>query len=180
MDFLNLAKSRFSARKFENRHLPQDVLDKILEAGHCAPTGCNFQPQRILVINSDESIRKLKKCTKCHFDAPSALLVCYCKDETWKSPYNGALSAPVDAAIVTTHLMLQAFSLGVGSCWVMHFDPEAMKKEYNIPKNVEPLALLVMGYPAKDCPIHNFHNEFRPMEEVVYYDSFDNTTENTK
>ncbi len=172
MDFLQLAADRYSVRKFENRHIEQSVIDKILKAGHLAPTGCNFQPQRILVLNTDESVAKLKKCTKCHFDAPCAMLVCYSKEETWVSPYNGALSAPVDAAIVTTHLMLAAHSLGVGSCWVMHFDPDAMRKEYSIPQGIEPLALLVMGYPAKDCPVHKFHTEYRPMDEVVYYESF--------
>ena len=172
MDFLKLAAERYSVRQFENRHLEQEVIESILKAGHLAPTGCNYQPQRILVMNTDESIEKLKGCTKCHFGAPAAMLVCYNKEETWKRPYDGALSAPVDAAIVTTHMMLEAHSVGVGSTWVMHFDPEAMRKAFNIPENIEPAALLVMGYPSKDAKPLNLHSVFRPIEEVVFYDSF--------
>jgi len=172
MDFEKVITQRYSVRKFQNRHLEKDIIDKILKAGHLAPTGCNFQPQRILVINTDESVEKLKKCTKCHFDAPAAMLVCYNTQETWKSPYNGALSAPVDASIVTTHMMLEAQNLGVGTCWVMHFDPDAMKSEFNIPKNIEPHALLVMGYPHSEAAPHEFHSKFRPLDEVVFYDTF--------
>lgn len=172
MDFEKVIEERYSVRKFENRHLEKSHIDKILKAAHVAPTGCNFQPQRILVLNTDESVLKLKKCTKCHFDAPCAMLICYNKNETWKRPYDGALSAPVDAAIVTTHMMLEAHNIGVGSCWVMHFDPAAMREAYNIPENIEPLALLVMGYPHEDAAPIEMHSTFRPLDEVVFYDSF--------
>ena len=172
MDFLEFARDRYSVRKFESRHLEKEVVDKILECGHIAPTGCNYQPQRILVLNNDEAIEKLKKCTKCHFDAPTAMLICYNKDESWVRKYDGALSAPVDAGIVTTHLMLMAHSLGVGSCWVMHFDPFAVRLEFNIPENIEPLALLVMGYPHKESRPLELHSKVRPIDEVVFYDTF--------
>lgn len=172
MDFLQLAADRYSVRKFKNIHLEQTAINKILKAGHLAPTGCNYQPQRILVLNTDISIQKLKKCTKCHFDAPTAMLVCYNKNESWKRPYDGAMSAPVDACIVTTHMMLEAYSIGVGSTWVMHFDPTAMCEQFNIPEEIEPVALLVMGYPAEDATPLHMHNLFRPLDEVVFYDSF--------
>ncbi len=172
MDFLTLAEKRYSVRKFKNQHLPQEAVDLILKAGHLAPTGCNYQPQRILVLNNDETIHKLKDCTKCHFDAPTAMLVCYSKDETWTRPYDGAKSAPVDACIVTTHMMLQAADMGIGSTWVMHFDPFAMREAFNIPENIEPVALLVMGYPADDAKPINMHGQYRPMDEVVFYDTF--------
>jgi len=172
MDFEKVITGRYSVRKFEDKHLEQDVIDKILGAGHIAPTGCNFQPQRILVLNNDESLVELKKCTKCHFDAPCAMLICYNKDETWIRPYDSALSAPVDASIVATHIMLEAANLGVGSCWVMHFDPFKMREAFNIPKNFEPHALLVMGYPHESAAPLEMHSNKRPLDEVVFYDSF--------
>ena len=172
MDFLTFASKRFSVRKFEDKHIEQEKIDMILNAGHIAPTGCNFQPQRILVLNTDESVKKLKDCTKCHFDAPTAMLICYNKEESWVRKYDGALSAPVDAAIVTTHMMLMAESLGIGSCWVMHFDPFAMKNTFNIPENIEPLALLVMGYPHPDAKPLDMHEKVRPQNETVFYDTF--------
>lgn len=172
MDFLKLATDRYSVRKFKPQHLPQEVIDKILAAGHVAPTGCNFQPQRILVLNTDESAEKLKGCTKCHFDAPTAMLVCYNQDESWTRKYDGAQSAPVDACIVTTHMMLMAHTLGVGSTWVMHFDPLKMREAFKIPENIELVALLVMGYPADDAAPLDLHNTYRDLNEVVVYDHF--------
>ena len=172
MEFEKLIAERYSVRKFRDEKLSEEDVEKILNAGHLAPTGCNYQPQRVLVLNTDESMEKLRSCTKCHFGAPSAMLVCYNSDETWKRPYDGALSAPVDAAIVATHMMLEAHNIGAGSCWVMHFDPEAMRKTFDIPENIIPAALLVMGYPAPDSEPIELHSKFRPMDEVVVYDRF--------
>jgi len=70
-------------------------------------------------------------------------------------------------------MMLEAQNLGVGSCWVMHFDPFKMKETFMIPKNVEPVALLVIGYPSDDAKPLNLHYQSRPINEVVYYDSFE-------
>ena len=172
MDFEKLITKRYSVRKFKPEHLPQETVDKILEAGHKAPTGCNYQPQRILVLNTDDSIAKLKNCTKCHFNAPTAMLVCHNKNESWVRKYDGALSSSVDAVIVTTHMMLEAHNIGIGTCWVMHFDPVAVGETFNIPDNIEPVALLVMGYPAEDAQPLDLHSQFRPMNEVVFYNKF--------
>ncbi len=172
MDFLKLATDRFSVRKFTDKPLEKEVIDKIIEAAQVAPTGCNYQPQRILVINSEETLAKLRECTRCHFDAPCAMLVCYNKDECWTRPYDGNQSGIIDASIVTTHLMLQAAQLGVGSTWVMHFNPFKMCEAFAIPENIEPVALLVMGYPAPDAVPNERHTAYRPLEETIFYNKF--------
>lgn len=172
MEFETLIRERFSVRSFKAEHLPKEAIDTILAAGHVAPTGCNNQPQRILVLNTDASMELLQGCTRSHFHAPSAMLVCHNKNESWVRPYDGALASPVDAAIVTTHMMLAARNIGVGSCWVMHFNPDAMKKAFAIPEEYEPLALLLLGYPADDAVPKHYHEEMRPMDEVVFYEHF--------
>ena len=173
MNFSELAAERFSVRKFLEKPVSQEIIDKILETGQIAPTGCNFQPQRVLVINSEESLMKLKACTRCHFDAPLAMLVCYNKDECWTRPYDSTQSGVVDAAIVTTHLMLQAWELGIGSTWVMHFNPFSMRESFEIPENIELVALLVMGYPASDVLPNERHSTKRPVCENVFYEKFE-------
>ena len=100
------------------------------------------------------------------------MLICHNKEESWKRVYDGALSSPVDAAIVTTYLMLAAQNEGVGTCWVMHFNPAAMRERFNIPENIEPAALLVMGYPSDEAKPIDMHFKFRPMDETVIYDTF--------
>ena len=172
MDFEKLISERYSVRSFRSEHLPKTVIDKILNVGHKAPTGCNYQPQRILVMNTDESIAKLKRCTKCHFNAPTAMLICHNKEESWVRKYDGARSSPVDAVIVTTYMMLAAQNEGVGTCWVMHFDPAAMREAFSIPDNVEPIALLVMGYPSDDAKPLDMHFQSRPIDETVFYEEF--------
>lgn len=172
MEFTKLIEERYSVRSFKPGHLPREVLEKILHAGHLAPTGCNYQPQRILVLNTDESMEKLRTCTKCHFGAPTALLVCHNTAESWVRKYDGALSSPVDAVIVATHMMLAAHNEGVGCCWVMHFDPAAVREAFGIPAGVEPAALLVLGWPAENAKPLPLHFQTRPLEETVVYDHF--------
>jgi len=172
MEFQELIKQRYSVRKFKPKQLSQEDINQILAAGHLAPTGCNYQPQRILVINNEVSMEKLRGCTKCHFGAPAAMLVCFNREESWKRKYDGALAAPVDASIVATHMMLCAHDIGIGCCWVMHFDPAAMRDEFHIPENVEPLALLVMGYPSEDAKPIDMHYQYRPIGDVAVYDTF--------
>ena len=171
-DFMTLAAERYSVRKFRDEPVAQEAIDKILRAGHLAPTGCNYQPQRIYVIRSAENMEKLRACTKCHFGAPTALLVCHNTAESWVRPYDGAMSSPVDAVIVATHMLLAARNEGVGCCWVMHFDPAAMRQTFAIPDGIEPAALLVMGYPAENAKPLPLHFKTRPITETVVYEHF--------
>ena len=171
-DFLQLAENRYSVRKFSGEPVKKEDLDKIIRAGQLAPTACNRQPQKILVINDENSLAKLRKCTACHFNAPAAMLICYDKNECWKREFDGKSSGDIDASIVTTHIMLEAAAIGVGTTWVMYFIPEAVRTEFEIPENLEPTALLVMGYPSDDAKPYTGHSEIRPLEETVFYNSF--------
>lgn len=175
IDFLKLAQDRYSVRKFSDRPVEQEKLNKILKAGQIAPTACNLQPQRILVIQEEDVLQKLRKCTECHFNAPLALLVCYDKEQCWKRGYDDKSSGDIDAAIVTTHMMLEAHALGIGSTWVMYFIPEAVKEELKLPETYEATSLLVMGYAAEDIKPSAGHLEKKAQEETVFYNSFRKT-----
>jgi nitroreductase len=173
MDFLELAKTRFSVRKFKNQPVEEEKLKLILQAGHVAPTAANKQPQRILIIQSGEALEKLKQCTGSHFNAPLALLVCYDKDTTWvRVRFDQKNSGDVDASIVTTHMMLEAANIGIGSTWVMHFDPEKIRESFHIPQNIEPVALLVMGYAAEDAVPSERHFQKVEQGAVLIYNDF--------
>ena len=169
MDFLELAENRFSVRQFSDKKVERDVIEKILRAGQVAPTACNFQPQRVFVIESEEALEKLRKCTMSHFHAPLAFLVCYDKKECWKREYDGKPSGEIDAAIVCTHMMLEAASLGVGSTWVMHYIPEAVEVEFELPDGLESTALLVMGYPKEGLAPGPLHSKVKPLTDTVMF-----------
>ena len=169
MDFSELAEMRFSVRAFSEKKVERAVIEKILRAGQVAPTACNRQPQRIFVIESEEALEKLRRCTRSHFHAPLALLVCFDREECWKREYDGKPSGDIDASIVCTHMMLEAANLGVGSTWVMHYIPEAVREEFALPDRLESTALLVMGYPAEGVVPNPLHNSIKPLADTVRF-----------
>lgn len=172
MDFLELAKKRYSVRKFDDKKVEAEKVKLILEAGKLAPTACNFQPQRILIINDAISLNKLKNCTPYHFGAPLAILICYNNAISWKRKYDSKDSGDIDASIVTTHMMLEVANLGLGTTWVGHFDPEQMRTAFNLPENIIPVALLPIGYPAEDSQSNPNHDKRYESDKTVFYNSF--------
>ena len=167
MDFLELAKERYSVRKFLNREVEQEKIDKILEAGNVAPTACNFQPQVIYVIKSNRGLEKLQKCKYSHFGETLAFLICYDEKKCWFRSFDNKPSGEIDASIVSTHMMMEAWNEGIGSTWIMHFDPEAIVNEFNIPSNIIPVCLLVMGYPDPSYSPTKMHFENKGKNDIV-------------
>lgn len=172
MSFIELAEGRYSVRRFSDRPVEKEKLDLVLKAGQLAPTACDNQPQRILVIEGAQGAAKLKACTRYQFGAPMALLVCYDSTESWKRGFDGKDSGDVDASIVATHLMLEAAELGLGTTWVGSFDPEAARREFSLPETLVPVALLPMGYPAQDAAPSPRHSDRKPIGETVFYGRF--------
>ena len=168
MTFLELAKARYSVRKYSDRAIEEEKLSLILEAGRVAPTACNNQPQKIYVAKSEEVRRKLASVCRCTFDAPVILVVCYDRNRDWKNKLQpGYESGETDAAIVCTHMMLQAFELGIGSCWVGYFNAQAVSEALGLPENVTVSALLPMGYPSEKAEPLPLHSQYRPLEDTV-------------
>jgi len=159
MDFLELATSRYSVRSYRDTPIEPELLEQVLEAGRAAPTACNLQPQRIKVIAGADGLAKIDACTTCRFGAPAVLLVCYDKTVCWHRKFDDAPSGEVDASIVTTHLMLAAHALGLGTCWVMFFDPAKTVALFSLPEHIVPVAMLPIGYPAADAVPSQGHGQ---------------------
>ena len=168
-DFLELAKSRYSVRRYKADPVPDEILAKILDAGHLAPTACNYQPQRIWVIRDAALRAAMKEATPHTFDAPVILAVGYDKGISWKNDLMPVQSGETDAAIVLTHMMLEAWELGIGSCWVGHFNGEKAAELLGLPENIVLTALLPMGYPAEEAHPAHLHGKFRDAAEIVEY-----------
>ncbi len=169
MDFLQLAKSRYSVRKYKDMPVEKEKLDKILEAGRVAPTGVNAQPQRIIAVTSGEGLDKLGKGAKT-FNAPVVLIVCTDKDSAWVRPADGKNIAEIDASIVTDHMMLQATELGLGTVWICWFKPDIIREEFNIPDSYEIVNLLAVGYADCEPLSPDRHGEMRKnISETVIY-----------
>lgn len=169
MNFLELAKERYSCKSMDGRRVEKEKLDIILEAGRWAPTAKNLQGQRIYVVESEEGLAKIDKVTPCRYNSATVLLVAWNKEEVFTYPGEERDSGAEDATIVATHMMLSAKSLGVDSCWVNFFDPTKLAKEFDLPENEEALMLLNLGYQAEGAgPLAN-HGSRKPLEETVKY-----------
>ena len=168
MTFLELAKARYSVRSFKDQPIEDEKLNRILEAGRIAPTACNNQPQKIYVAKSEDARKKLASVCRCTFDAPVILVVCYDRTRDWKTGLMpGSESGETDAAIVCTHMMLQAAELGLGSCWVGWFNADQVSEVLGLPENVTVSALLPIGYPADDAKPTTNHTKYREFEDTI-------------
>jgi len=168
-DFMDLLKNRYSVRKFAPKPVEEKKINLILDAGRLAPTACNYQPFKVYVLRSKEALEKLQKCKYSHFGETLAFIICQDQAKSWKREFDNKFSGEIDASIVTTCMMLEIANLGLGSTWIMHFIPEALVEEFNIPANLVPVSLLVVGHPADDSQPSPRHFERKKIEEFVEY-----------
>ncbi len=169
MDFLELAKKRYSVRKYKSDKVEDDKVALILEAGRVAPTGANKQPHHLIVLQ-EEGLTKVSKAANI-YGAPLVVIVCSNPEGSWVRPFDGKSLMDIDASIVTDHMMLQATALGLGSVWINYFKPEVIKEEFAFPDNLEPINLLAIGY-ADEKPLSpDRHKDTRKsLDEIVSYE----------
>ena len=168
MELLELLKERYSVRKYSDRPVEQEKLDKIIEAAMVAPSAKNFQPVRIYVLKSEEAIARIRGITRCAYNAPVVMMVTVDKNIEWHNELEeGITSGQQDAAIAATHMMLEAASLGVGSVWVCWFPNTAVHEAFELPENEKVVLLMPMGYAADDSkPVANHFNKISKEEMV--------------
>ena len=168
MDFLHLAKERYSVRKFSSKEIEAEKISAIIEAGRIAPTAKNNQPQKIYVAKSEQSVALLNECSPCIYGAPVVLVVAYDQDRDWKSTMEqGRRSGEIDCAIICSHMMLEAADLGLGSCCVGMFNNNEVKEKLGLPENVTVCALLPIGYAAEGCEPSERHTIYRDYADTV-------------
>ena len=166
-NFLKLAKARYSCRSYEARAIEPEKITALCEAARLAPTGCNKQAQRLFVIQSPEALEKIRRCTPCHFQAPTVFLICFDKSDLWHRSWDGWDTGYTDIASVVTHVLLAATDLGLGTCWVACFDPQAVIREFALPANLIPAALIPCGYPAQGPS--DRHADRLPLADIVKF-----------
>ena len=99
MDFIELARSRYSCKKFDSRQISKVQLDSILEAGRLAPTAKNLQEQHVYVVQSAEGLAKVDALTPCRYGAPTMLIVAFDKNNVFTYPGQKYDSGIEDATI---------------------------------------------------------------------------------
>ncbi len=172
MSFLELAKRRYSCRKYQERKVEQEKLEAILEAGRVAPTAANYQPQRVLVLQSEEGMARVAKAART-FQAPLVLIICVDRDEAWKRSIDAVQTTDIDASIVTDHMMLAAADMGLDSVWICYFNADIIREEFNLPEHYVPVNILAIGYGEGNAQSPDRHDRLRkPISQTVTYESF--------
>lgn len=165
MDYNDVINERFSCRSFLPKKITKEELNQILNTGILAPTAVNFQPERIIVVENEELLEKMKEATRFTFDAKTIIVVCYDKSVSWHRRSDGKDHGDIDSAIVATNMMLEATNLKLGSCFVCSFKDAILRNILEIPDNYGITCMLPIGYPKEIKP----HGERKGLEDIVSY-----------
>lgn len=172
MDFNQLAKSRYSSRRYKAQSVEEDKLNYVLEAGRVAPSAVNYQPVYFVVVR-DSNLENVRSCYSREWfrTAPLCIVVCSDRSRSWKRN-DGKDSADIDAAIAADHITLAAASTGLATCWVCNFDRERLTRVLNLPGQTEPVVMIPMGYPDDTADINRHSSKRKPLKDLVVYEKF--------
>lgn len=158
MDFLQLAASRQSDRAYEHRPVEREKLERILQAACLAPSACNAQPWKFVVVDDPELARRVGKAAaglgmnRFAKEAPVHILIV---EESMNvtsflgSKIKDKYFPLIDIGIATAHITLAAESEGLGSCIMGWFDEKEIKQLVGIPAGKRLLLDVAVGYAAK-------------------------------
>lgn len=170
MNLSEIIKNRYSVRNYKDTLPEKSILLEIMEAARMAPSAVNFQPWQFIIVQDKEILTKLYDCYDRSWfrTAPTVIVACADHSMSWKRPSDGKDSADIDLAIAINNFTLKATELGLGSCWVCNFNVDQCSDLFQLPKNVEPIALIPLGYSNCIRP----DKKRRPMEEIVHFNRY--------
>lgn len=173
MPVIDLMRSRYSVRAYEDRPVDRDTLLCVLEAARVAPSACNNQPWHFLVVQDPAARAVLAACyPRDWFRTAPAVIVCCAEPAKAWCRRDGKNHADIDLAIAVDHLTLAAAEAGLGTCWICAFDAAKARELLRLPAGIDPVALIPIGHPAKDATPAALHSQRKPMEEIVHWERF--------
>ena len=166
MDFKELSNLRYSVRKYTDEPVSKADIDYIMECVRLAPSACNRQPWKFLLVVSDEAKQKLRQCYGRPWLATAPMYVLCLKDvnNCWVRPDDSKPHGDVDLGIAVEHLCLAAAERGLGTCWVCNYDVDAVSRLFPV-EGYEAVAIIPLGHIAPDCP--HGEKKRKAMSEIV-------------
>jgi len=148
-EFISLARNRYSCRSYSDKPVDRDTLAGILEAARLAPSACNRQPWRFIVIESEDMRKVVHQAYRRDFilPVPVFIIACGVHSEAWHRAADAKDHTDIDVAIAAEHICLAAAAAGLGSCWICNFEPAALAP-LGLPDGTEPVAIIPVGHPA--------------------------------
>lgn len=170
MNILELITLRRSVRLFANRPVERADLLAVLEAGRQAPSACNNQPLKFVVVTEPEELDKLAETySRSWFrTAPAVIVVCVNHQEAWQRG-DGKDHGDIDAAIAVDHITLAAAERGLGTCWICAFDPDKLKQLLAQSDSIEPVVVLPIGHPKEPLTQDARQSSRKSMETLVQW-----------
>lgn len=178
-DTLDLITSRQSVRKYSDRLLEKEKLDRIIEAGRMAPSACNAQPWKFIVVTDPELVLKIAEAASAKLigmnsfvaEAP-VILVIVREKPNFSSKVGSTIKnkdySLIDIGIATENICLQAKAEGIGSCIIGWFDEKMLKKLLDIPKSKRVELIITLGYSLSE----QREKRRKPVAETVSYNKY--------
>lgn len=161
---------RRSVRSYLDKDVEEEKLMEVLEAGRLAPSACNIQPWKFIVLKDREVRSKMvKACANQNFVGSAPVLIVGCIVSKGYSMGGWFDSNILDIGIALDHMTLQAAHLGLGTCWIGAFNEKEVKDLLSIPNEVRVVAILTLGYPKN---VNIFEKDRKSLKDVVSFDKF--------
>lgn len=181
MKLLDIIKQRRSVRRFLDKQVEREKIMLCLEAARLAPSACNSQPWKFIIVDDKETKDRLCRAafngvySTTSFAKKAPLIVAVVSEKAKFSERIGGLIRDtrfylIDIGIATEHFILQAEELGLGTCWIGWFDEKAVKPILKIPKDRKVDILLAVGYYDKDKPRQPQKRD--SLEEIANFNSY--------
>jgi nitroreductase len=163
MEVFEAVKTVLAVRSYQDKPLPPDAVQRIVEAAHLTASSMNKQPWHFIVVEDRETLKKLGELAS-HgpYTAQAAMAVVVAIEDTRFS-----IS---DASRAIQSMVLTAWAEGIGSNWVGFFGLEAIKPLLGIPEELDVLAIVPFGYPVQS--IGKGHKRRKPLSEVASKERF--------
>ncbi len=171
MNLTDLITLRRSVRLYAaDKPLTREELTAVLEAGRLAPSACNNQPVRFIVVTARAELDELAAAYPRDWfrTAPAVIAVCTDHRQSWHRA-DGKDHADIDAAIATDHMTLAAAERGLGTCWICAFDAGWVKQFLALPDGIEPVILLPIGHPVEALTPEAHRTTRKSFETVVQW-----------
>ena len=167
MNFLELAKKRYSVRDFSSKEVEEEKLNYILEVARLAPSACNRQPWKFFVIKNKELLSRMCDCYDRDWfkTAPLCIIICGNHSDSWKRSADNKDHCDIDIAIATDHITLAATDVELGSCWICNFDVEGCKNILALGDEFEPICIVPIGYPTEN--VAKIEKKRKDLEDII-------------
>lgn len=169
MEYYDLISTRESIRNYDpNKPVPDEVLNRILEAGRLAPSAGNRQPWTFVLVSSPERLKEVRECYSKEWfkNAPHVLIIVGDKSKAWTRSYDDYNSVETDLTIAMDHMILAAENEGVGTCWIIAYEYDVLAKAIGLKPNEVIYSITPLGFPHDG--FEKRRNKIRkPFEEVV-------------